>query len=166
MRSQYWTVLNIIDSLSSLPPWLVVLLISMLPFIELRGSIPAGILVFHMGPVSVLIISIIGNLIPVPVILILFEKIEVWLRKYRFWANLMDKIFEKTRKRASKKVEEYEALALISFVAIPLPGTGAWTGALIAYLFGLELKRSFFYIVIGVLIAGIAVTLLSTGGHL
>ncbi len=64
----------------------------------------------------------------------------------------MDRIFEKTRKKASKKVEEYEALALISFVAIPLPGTGAWTGALIAYLFGLDMKRSFFYIVIGVLI--------------
>ncbi len=157
---------DIIGYLSSLPPWLVVLLISMLPFIELRGAIPTGILIFHMDPVSVLIISIIGNLIPVPFILILFEKIELWLRKYGFWANLMDRIFERTRKRASKKVEEYEALALISFVAIPLPGTGAWTGALIAYLFGLDLKRSFFYIVIGVLIAGIAVTLLSTGGQL
>ena len=149
----------------SVPPWLVVLLISMLPFIELRGSIPTGILIFHMDPISVLIISIIGNLIPVPFILILFEKIEMWLRKYEFWRRLMDRVFEKTRRRASKKVEEYEALALILFVAIPLPGTGAWTGALIAYLFGLELKRSFFYIVIGVLIAGIAVTLLSTGGQ-
>ena len=155
-----------LDAIYSLPPWLVVLLISMMPFIELRGSIPAGILVFHMDPITVLIISIIGNLIPVPFILILFEKIEAWLRKYGFWANLMDRIFEKTRKKASKKVEEYEALALISFVAIPLPGTGAWTGALIAYLFGLDMKRSFFYIVIGVLIAGIAVTLLSTGGQL
>ncbi len=148
-----------------MPPWLVVLLISMLPFIELRGSIPAGILVFHMDPMTVFIISIIGNLIPVPFILILFENVERWLRKYPRWAGLMDRIFEKTSKKASKKVEEYEALALILFVAIPLPGTGAWTGSLIAYLFGLDIKKSFFYIVIGVLIAGMVVTILSTGGH-
>ena len=166
MPSKSSAVFDITSMISSLPPWFIVLLISMLPFIELRGSIPTGILIFHMDPFTVFIISVIGNLIPVPFILILFEKIEIWLRKYDFWAKLMDRIFEKTRKRASKKVEEYEALALISFVAIPLPGTGAWTGALIAYLFGLDLKKSFFYIVIGVLIAGIAVTLLSTGGQL
>ena len=159
-------VFDIIGALSSLPPWLIVLFISMLPFIELRGSIPTGILVFHMDPLTVFVISIVGNLIPVPFILILFEKVERWLRKYPRWSRLMDRIFERTRSRASKKIEEYEALALISFVAIPLPGTGAWTGSLIAYLFGLDMKKSLFYIVIGVLIAGVAVTLLSTGGHL
>ena len=152
--------------ISSLPPWLVVLLISMLPFIELRGAIPAGILVLHMDPLSVFIIAVIGNLIPVPFILILFEKVERWLRRYEFWTGLMDRIFEKTRNKASKKVEEYEALALVLFVAIPLPGTGAWTGALIAYLFGLDIKKSLFYIAVGVVMAGFAVTLISTGGHL
>jgi uncharacterized membrane protein len=149
--------------LSSLPPWTIVLLISMLPFIELRGSIPTGILVFHMDPATVLLMSLIGNLIPVPFILILFERTEKWLRKYEFWSKLMDRIFERTRKKASKKVEEYEALALIFFVAIPLPGTGAWTGSLIAYLFGMDIKKSFLYISIGVIIAGIAITLLCIG---
>lgn len=159
-------MLDLIGVLSSLPPWLIVVLISMLPFVELRLAIPLGILNYHMDPLTVLIICIIGNLIPVPFILVLFERVERWLRKYPRWAGLMDKIFEKTRKKASKRVEKYEALALISFVAIPFPGTGAWTGSLIAYLFGLDVKKSFFYIAIGVLIAGMAVTLISTGGHL
>ena len=161
--NRFSAVFNPVSFLSSLPPWLVVLLISMLPFVELRGSIPVGIFYFHMAALPVFMISIFGNLIPVPFILLFFEKVERWLRKYPRWASVMDRIFEKTRKKASKKVEDYEALALIAFVAIPLPGTGAWTGSLIAYLFGLDIKRSFFYVVIGVLIAGIAVTLLSTG---
>lgn len=156
-------MLNPVSFLSSLPPWLVVLFISMLPFVELRGSIPVGILYFHMAPIPVFIISVFGNLIPVPFILLFFERVEQWLRKYPRWASVMDRIFEKTRKKASKRIEEYEALALIAFVGIPLPGTGAWTGSLIAYLFGLDIKKSFFYVVVGVLIAGVAITLISTG---
>ncbi len=143
--------------------WIIVIFVSMLPFLELRASIPLGILAFHLPALPVLIIAMISNILVVPVILLFFGRIEKWLRRYGFWANLMDRVFEKTRNKARGKVEKYEVLALIIFVGIPLPGTGAWTGSLIAYLFGMELKKSFICIGIGVLIAGIAIFFMSVG---
>ena len=143
--------------------WIIVIFVSMLPFLELRASIPLGILAFHLPALPVFIAAIISNLIIVPVILLFFGRIEEWLRRYGFWARLMDRTFERTRKRAGTKVERYEALALILFVGILLPGTGAWTGSLIAYLFGMDIKKSFIYISIGVIIAGIAITAMSIG---
>ena len=143
--------------------WLIVVFVSMLPFLELRASIPLGILAFGLPPVQVFLVAIISNMLIVPVILLLFERVEEWLRKYPFWAKRMDWLFERTRKRATTKVERYEALALILFVGVPLPGTGAWTGSLIAYLFGMDIKKSFIYISIGVLIAGVAIFAMSVG---
>jgi len=143
--------------------WIIVVFVSMLPFLELRASIPLGIIAFCLPPVQVFLVAIISNILVVPVILLLFERVEEWLRKYRFWANLMDWLFERTRKRATEKVKKYEALALIIFVGVPLPGTGAWTGSLIAYLFGMDIKKSFIYISIGVLIAGTAIFAMSVG---
>ncbi len=143
--------------------WITVVFVSMLPFLELRASIPLGIFVFSLPPFYVFLVAIVSNILIVPVILILFERVEKWLRRYPRWAQLMDWLFERTRKRAGQKVKRYEALALILFVGVPLPGTGAWTGSLIAYLFGMEMKKSFFYISIGVLIAGLAILAMSVG---
>ena len=145
------------------PLWIIVIFVSMLPFLELRASIPLGILAFSLPPFQVFVVAILSNMLVIPPILLLFERVEVWLRKYRFWENLMDRVFEKTRKKAGARVEKYEVLALILFVGIPLPGTGAWTGSLIAYLFGMDVKKSFFYISIGVLFAGTAIFLMSIG---
>ncbi len=143
--------------------YLYVFLISMLPFIELRGAIPVGIITLHLSPLLVFLIAIAGNMLPVPIILIFLEDIEKYLRKYPKIASLMDKLFERTRRKSEEKVKKWEYLALILFVAIPLPGTGAWTGSLIAYLFEKDIKLSVLMIFIGVLIAGLIVLALTLG---
>lgn len=144
--------------LGFLPPPVAVFLMAMLPFGELRLSIPVAILHYHMDPTASLIISILGNILPVPFILILFHRVENYLRKYDRFNRLFDRLFDRTIRRAKAKIHTYEEIALILFVAIPAPFTGAWTGALIAYLFDLENKKSFMVICLGVIIAGIIVT--------
>jgi len=162
---------TIINFLSALPPLLVIAIISMIPFIELRGSIPVGYFVYGMkynaDPLLLFFTAVIFNLIPVPLILKFLAPVETYLRRFKFWDRLMTKLFDKTRDKANEKVRKYEELALLIFVAIPLPGTGAWTGSLIAYLFGMDFKKSLFVIASGVFIAGMLVlTLCITGSNL
>lgn len=133
----------------------------MLPIAELRGAIPYAIS-SGMSPVKAYAIAISGNFFPVPFILFLlgfFE--ERIIRKSAILSSFFERITERTRIRARERVEKYGAPALISFVAIPLPMTGAWTGALIAYLFGIDKRHAMAYIFVGILIAGILVTLAS-----
>jgi uncharacterized membrane protein len=92
-------------------------------------------------------------MLPIPFILLFFHIAEKWLRNYKTWSRLMDWLFARTRKRADSKIRKYKYIGLILFVAVPLPFTGAWTGALIAYLFDLDIKKSMITIFIGVLIA-------------
>ncbi len=139
-----------------------VFIISIFPFIELRGSIPLGIY-WGLNPWVVLIAAILGNMLPVPFILLFLEVMENYLRRYERIARAMDWIFERTYKKANKKVRRWEYLALIFFVAIPLPGTGAWTGSLIAYLFKFNIKKAFIAIFIGVVIAGGVVLAVTVG---
>jgi len=150
--------------------WLWVLLLAMLPISELRGAIPLALGVYKLNPYTAIPIIIAANFFPVPFILKFLGPVETFLRKWRFWDNLMDRIFERTRKKTKKSIEKWESLALILFVAIPLPVTGAWTGSLAAYvtgawtgslaayLFGLDFKKSLLCIFIGVVIAGVVVT--------
>jgi uncharacterized membrane protein len=108
-------------------------------------------------------IAVIGNILPIPFILLFFHYAEKFLRNYKFWTKIMDWLFAKTRRRADAKIRKYEHLGLLLFVAIPLPFTGAWTGALIAYLFDLKFTKSLITIFVGVIIAAaimIAVMLL------
>ena len=139
-------------------PYIYVFLISMIPFIELRGSIPYALIVFHLDPLLTFIIAIIGNMVPVPLILIFLEDLEKFIRRWKWASRILDRIFDRTYKKANEKVRKWEYLSLIFFVAIPLPGTGAWTGSLIAYLFKMRIKPATVGIFIGVVIAGIAVT--------
>ncbi len=148
----------LVDILSIFPDWLIVFLLSMIPFTELRLSIPIGMATFGMEWYTVLPIAIIGNMVPVPFILVLFKKVEAWLRRFNIFERIFTWLFARTRSKAAQKIKKWEEVGLILFVAIPLPGTGAWTGSLIAYLFGLENKRSLIFIFIGVAIAGLAVT--------
>ncbi|MCD6473681.1 MAG: small multi-drug export protein [Thermoplasmata archaeon] len=146
-----------------IPLWLKVFFIAMLPVSELRGAIPFGIA--NGLPLWItLFISILGNMLPVPFILIFLHPVERFLRRWKFWNNLMDKIFEYTRRKTKKSIEKWESLALILFVAIPLPVTGAWTGSLAAYLFGLNFKKSMACIFAGVLIASVIVTIATLAG--
>jgi uncharacterized membrane protein len=146
-------------------PELKTLLISMLPIGELRVAIPVGMAVYDLPFWSAFLWSFIGNIIPIFFVIwgldLLINKFAVhriyFLNKFFNW------LFERTRKKHTKSFKRWQNLALVVFVAIPLPGTGAWTGALIAYVFGIPLKRAFPAIASGVLIAGIIVTLITLG---
>ena len=131
--------------------------ISLLPVIELRGSIPIG---YYQGLpwYTNMITSIIGNILPVPFILLFVVKVFEFMKKRNIMVNVIEKI-EKRAMNRSESIANKEFLGLMLFVAIPFPGTGAWTGALIAALLQFDRKKSFVYIFIGVLIAASLVTL-------
>ena len=131
--------------------------ISLLPVIELRGSIPIG---YYQGLpwYTKMITSIIGNILPVPFILLFVVKVFEFMKKRNIMVNVIEKI-EKRAMSRSESIANKEFLGLMLFVAIPFPGTGAWTGALIAALLQFNRKKSFVYIFIGVLIAASLVTL-------
>ncbi len=142
--------------------FLYTFLISMIPVVELRGGLPVGIASGLPFPMAYLA-AVLGNILPVPFIIIFIQKIFAWLRKHWSW---MDGFVTKMEKRAESKrgtVEKYGPWGLLIFVAIPAPGTGAWTGALIAALMNMELKKAFPVIVIGVCIAGLLVSGLTYG---
>ena len=144
-------------------PELVVLSVAALPVSELRGSIPLAIGVFHFSIQKAYIISIIGNLIPVLPILLLLESTSKYLSEKFSWANkFFNWLFTRTRKK-SKIVEKYGALGLILFVAIPLPVTGAWTGCVAAFLLGMPKLKAFLAVLLGVMIAGVVVSLATMG---
>lgn len=141
---------------------LMTLLVSMVPIVELRGAIPIAT-AHGLEPYISIPIAIVGNLIPVPFIIIFIKKIFAWIRKVM---PKLDGFVTKLENRAlSKKetVEKYAFWGLFLFVAIPLPGTGAWTGALIAAMLDMKLSRAFPSIVLGVLCAGVVVTLVTYG---
>ena len=138
-----------------------IFLISMLPIIELRGAIPIGAAIGLPWYLN-MIVSVVGNMLPVPFILLFSVKAFEFMKKH----NIMIKFIEKIENRAKKRSEGLatgEFIGLMLFVAIPFPGTGAWTGALIAALLQFNRKRSFFYIGLGVVIAAVIMTLASYG---
>lgn len=147
-------------------PELTVFLTSMLPIVELRGALPMAINLFKMPWPKAFLISFLGNLIPVPFIFWLLNPAVRLLSKIKFMKKFFEWLFERTRRKGNKLIEKYEEIGLLAFVAIPLPGTGAWTGILIAFLFGLDFKKSFSVITIGVFIAGVIVTCLCLLGWL
>jgi len=141
-----------------------ILLTAMTPIGELRVSIPLGLTILHQPWFLVFVISVIGNMIPPVFILWLFPKVSSWLMSHSKLMNrFFNWLFERTRKKAHDKIEKYGDLALIIFVAIPLPNTGAWTGTLAAWLFGIPIKRALPNILYGVIIAGVIVTIITTG---
>lgn len=142
---------------------LVVFLIATLPIVELRGAIPVAINVLDMPWYSAFALAFLGNLLPVPFILLFLEAVTRFLSRIAFFKRLLDWLFERTRRRG-RMLEKYKRIGLVLFVAIPLPITGAWTGSLIAVLFGMPFKHAFLSITIGVVIAGAIVTSLSLLG--
>lgn len=135
----------------------------MAPISELRGAIPYA-LTHGLNWQQAFIFSVIGNMIPVFFILWLLDPVSKWLMKhFNFFNKFFTWLFTYNKKKHAKKIETYKELALVILVAIPLPMTGAWTGSLVAFLFGLKYKKALPLIFIGVLIAGAIVTLASTG---
>lgn len=131
--------------------------ISMTPISELRGAIPIAIGVYDFPWYTAYFLGVIGNLIPIPFILLFLNSIIPLLRRIHFMDKLIDWFFARTMSRG-KTVERYKWLGLMLFVAIPLPITGAWTGAILAVLLGLKFRYAFTSILVGVLIAGALVT--------
>lgn len=149
-----------IDVLSD---WFRIFFGSMIPWIEARYVIPFAInLGWEWWQAFPIVVA--GNMLPVPFILLFFKYIENFLRRFTFWKNTMDRLFSFTRQRADNKIRRYEHLGLLLFVAVPLPFTGAWTGSLIAYLFGLNFSKSFVTIFIGVVIASSIMTVITLSG--
>jgi uncharacterized membrane protein len=142
---------------------LVVLILAALPILELRGALPVAINLFNFPWYYALLLAIVGNLLPVPFILLFLDTASRLLSKVAFFERILKWLFERTRRRG-KVIERYERIGLMLFVAIPLPVTGAWTGSLAAVLFGLKFKHAFLSIFVGILIAGIIVTCLSLLG--
>lgn len=143
--------------------YLYVLLISMLPVIELRGAIPVGLYTFDLPIWPVTAVSVLGNLLPIPFLILFGGKVLRYLAKFEKFGKPFRKILEIGEKKVAKMnsgAQKALFWGLFTFVAIPLPGTGGWTGALIAITLGLDLKKSFPPIALGVLGAGaIIVTL-------
>lgn len=149
-----------------LAPEIAVFITSMLPIVELRGALPLAINLFHIAWPKAFLLSFVGNLIPVPFILWLLGPAVNILSKIKPLERFFQWLFARTRRRGSEVIAKYEEIGLLAFVAIPLPMTGAWTGALIAFLFGLEFKKSILVIALGVFIAGVIVTSLCLLGWL
>ena len=141
---------------------LMTVLVSMVPVIELRGAIPAAVLAGLDIRVA-LITAIIGNLVPVPFIIIFIRKIFKWLQaKSQRLGNMVRRMEAKADAKKAQ-VLKYEFWGLMILVAIPLPGTGAWTGALVAAMLDMQLKRAFPAIAAGVVTAGLIVTIATYG---
>lgn len=142
---------------------LTVLLIAALPISELRGAIPLAIGVYGFDPVSAYLLGVVGNLAPVPILLKFLEPLTALLRHSVMLDRLLSWLFARTRKRYSAIVERLGVIALVLFVAVPFPATGAWTGALIAHVFGIPFRYALPLIALGVCIAGVLVTLTTLG---
>jgi len=137
---------------------IIISAITFLPFLELRASIPYGILVLKMHWFPVFIIASIANIILGPIVYFFIDKLIHIFLKVKFIDDIYQKYVEKTQKNIHKYVEKYGEAAMAIFIGIPLPGSGSYSGALAAYLIGLGYRKFFIANVIGVLIAGIIVT--------
>jgi len=149
---------------SNFPPSVAVVLISMLPIAELRVAIPIAIGVYGLTIPSAYFLSVIGNIIPAIFLLWFFGPAAGFLMaRFNRAKVFFEWLFDRTRKKFSGKYARWGELALVIFVAIPLPITGVWTGSLAAFLFGISKKKSLVLISLGAAIAGIIVTLATVG---
>ena len=146
---------------SDMKNYLYILLISMVPLIELRGAIPVGT-ALGLAWYANLALCVIGNMIPVPFILFFIEKIFAFMKRYEKLGKIAV-FFEEKGEKNKEKVTKYATWGLLVFVGVPLPGTGAWTGALVAALLKMDKKTAILSIFGGVVLAGIIVTLISYG---
>ena len=141
----------------------IAFIISMIPILELRGGLlAAGPAILDIPMWQAIPICVVGNLVPIPFILLLITKIFDWMKGTRKLKPIVEKL-EKKAMSKSDQIEKYEFWGLVIFVGIPLPGTGAWTGALIAALLGIRFRKAFPAIVLGVCLAAFIMTVLSYG---
>lgn len=153
------TLVNVFQN--KIPNELTVFIISMMPILELRGGLIAATLL-GMHPIRAFIFCYLGNMLPIPFILLFIRKIFDWMRDWKGMGKIIHKLEAKADKHR-KTIEKYRLWGLLLLVAIPLPGTGGWTGALVAALMDIRIKNALPVIAVGVLIAGLIVGTLSYG---
>lgn len=142
--------------------YITTFLMAMVPVIELRGAIPYGV-IQGLPVVHAMLIAMAGNLLPIPILIVFTRNVFEWLKGKSAWLKRFVNRLESVADEKKSTVEKWEFLGLVILVAIPLPGTGAWTGALVAAMMDMRLKRAFPAVVIGVIIAGIVVSALTFG---
>lgn len=152
----------IIKAVDALPPELAVLVVAMLPVLELRGAIPLGI-ALGLPPIEAFFIALLGNLLPLPVLLVAIDPATRWLRRIAGMQRLIEWTYRRSQAK-SGSVRRLGWWGLAFFVAIPLPTTGAWTGALIASILGYRPRSALTAIGLGAVVAGLVVTGLSVLG--
>lgn len=142
---------------------ILVFIISLMPILELRGGLLAAALL-GLDPLPSYIISIIGNVLPVPFILLLITKVLAWMRnsKVKFFNKIAKWLDEKVEKHKGQ-IEKFGYLGVVLFVGIPLPGTGTWTGSLIASVLNMDKKKTFLAVMVGLVMASIIMMILSFG---
>ena len=151
----------LVDVFGGLGKEVVVFIISMMPLLELRGGLLAATLL-KMDFVPAYLISIVGNTLPIPLVLLFLDKVFNFLKKSKKLNKLISKLEKKILSKKGQ-IEKYGYLGLLLFVGIPLPGTGAWTGAGLAVLLNLNKKKAFVSIMLGVILASIIMSILSYG---
>ena len=140
---------------------LIAFVVSMVPILELRGGLLAASWM-HIDMIRAIVICVIGNIIPIPFILLFIKKIFEFMKKHNILKNLVYKLEDRAAKKSSG-VEKGEFIFLLLFVGIPLPGTGAWTGSLIASLLEFDIKKASLAILIGIILAAIIMDIVSYG---
>jgi len=151
----------IIDIFNGWNKEVVVFIVSLLPILELRGGLLAASFL-KVEFMRAFIICFIGNILPIPLVLLFLDYILSLLKKWKITKKIID-WFERKVLSKREQIDKYGYLGLLLFVGIPLPGTGAWTGSALAVLLGLNRKKSFVVILVGVLLAGIIMSILSYG---
>lgn len=159
MESIAQTIVEALDG--KIAEELIAFIVSLLPILELRGGLVAAKLM-DIEFWKAFVICYVGNMIPIPFILLFIRKIFNFLKRFNKFEKMIDKLEARSLRKADK-VRKYRLWGLFLFVAIPLPGTGAWTGALIADIFDIRIKHSLPVIAVGVLTAGVIMSALSYG---
>lgn len=150
-----------IDLFGGINKDIVIFIISLMPILELRGGLIAASLL-HVEFVRAVIICVVGNVLPIPVVLLFLKKVLDILGKWNVTKRIVTWLEKKVDSKR-EQIDKYGYLGLILFVGIPLPGTGAWTGSLLAVMLGLNKKKSFICILIGVALAAVIMSIFSYG---
>ncbi len=154
-------IARITDIFAGWNPNIVIFIISLFPILELRGGLIAATLL-DVPYLRALIICVIGNIIPIPFILLFIKQIFQWLKKFKLTGRFVNWLENKTLKKRGQ-IDKLGFWGLILFVGIPLPGTGGWTGALLASLLGIPVKKSSVAIGIGILLAAAIMSIITYG---
>lgn len=156
--------INFVELFQNLPPRLAIVLIAFIPITELRAAIPIGLFVYDMPVWEAFLLPVLADIIVAAIIIYSLGPIYNFFNgRLKIIDRLFNWLLERTRKKFFHKYETWGNIALMIFVAIPLPITGAWTASAASWLFGIPKKRSLFYISLGVIISAVIVTLISLG---